>query len=760
MINLDVIKRDSVTVEAFTPEKIYKPLKWACIDIENVSISEIMLKLAARLAGRKSITSSDLHEELIGATKDCINAEFPNYDIVAGRLVTYQIRKQAYGSYEAPHISIILATGIMAKRYDPEIASYYDAEEWDAINSMIDHSRDDLFRYAGAQQMREKYLVKNRVTGRIFESMQIPYILAGAVTFSSYPRETRLHWIKEFYDVSSQHDISLPTPIMGGVRTLTRQYSSCVLLETGDDLDGIANANVVAQKYVAKRAGEGINVGQIRGLGAAINGGEVKHTGVIPFIKQLAATVKSCSKGGIRDGAVTFYLPVWHMEFPEVVRLRDNSLTEESTCFAGDYCIQFNGFFWRRLVQKGNITLFSPGEDETPGLYEAFVGKDQKLFEELYTKYENDPTIRKRTLTAEEVFGLFATQRGDTARIYGMNIDLANKKSPFRAPIRMSNLCLEILLPTGMLKHIDDGIDRGAEISLCTLGAVNWGKITKPSDFERPCTVLVRALDALLDYQSYPFRAAEESTKKRRPLGIGIIGFAHFLAKRGMYYHKASMPLVDEYAEAWAYYLTKASIDLAEEKGPCELWKETRYSDGWLPMDSRSEFLDTLLPHKERMPWGVLRERVKVVGIRNSTLMALMPSETSSQLANETNGLEAPRSPVVHKGENGELPIVVPDLENLGGTYDWAWEQKTPRGYLEVTAAVCKYLDQTFSLNMTYNPKFYPDGKIGTSTILGDLMYAYKLGHVTAYYHNVYKAGQDDIDNMASEACAGGACKI
>ncbi len=758
-MTLQVVKRDN-TRQPFVAEKIHKPLNWATEGIDNVSISEIELKFAARLSDRKEITSDDLHEELIKATKDCINKDTPNYDQVAGKLVVYQVRKQAYGQYTPPHISVVLAVGITAGRYDPEVPSYYSTEEWDEINAMIDHDRDNLFRYAGAQQMREKYLVKNRITGVIFESMQIPYILAGAVAFSKYPKETRMFWIKEFYEMSSEHYISLPTPVMGGVRTRVRQYSSCVVLDTGDDLDGIANANTIAQKYVAKRAGLGINIGAIRGLGADINEGEIKHTGIIPFIKQLTATVKSCSKGGIRDGAVTFCIPIWHMEFPEVVVLRDNSLTEENTEFGADYCIQVNGFLYNRLLKKGNITLFSPGEKETPGLYEAFLEKDSAKFEELYTKYENDPSIRKRVLTAAEAFGMLAVQRGDASRIYVMNIDNANKHSSFKTKIRQTNLCCEILLPTGFLKHIDDGLDKGSEVSLCTLAAINWGKINKPSDFERACTVAVRFTDALLDYQEYPFKAAEESTKQRRPLGIGIIGFAHFLAKRGMYYHQSSMGLVDEYAEAWAYYLTKASVDLAEEQGPCALWKETRYADGWTPNMTRAPFLDTLLPPKERYDWDSLRRKMVVVGIRNSTLMACMPSETSSQLSNETNGIEPPREQVSYKGKNGEIPIVVPDLEELRQAYDWAWEQKSPIGYLEVTAVIQKYVDQAMSINTTYNPKFYPKQTIGAKDRLKDIMYAWKLGHKCLYYSNTYKMGQDGIDDMVNQACDNGACKI
>lgn len=757
-MTLVVIKRDG-TKEPFTAEKIHKPLTLASEGVEGISINEIEIKLYAALSGRKEITSDELHEELIKAIKNCISKEAPNNDIVAGRAVTYQVRKHAYGTYEAPHISIILATGIAAKRYDPAIADYYSVEEWDQINGMIDHTRDSLFRYAGAEQMREKYLVKNRITGKIFESFQIPYILAGAVAFSRYPKETRLYWVREFYEMASQHYISLPTPIMGGVRTKVRQYSSCVVMDSGDTLGAINAADSAATLYVSKRAGLGINVGRNRGLGSDINEGEIKHTGVIPFIKKLTGSVKSCSKGGIRDGAVTFYAPMWHYEFPELVVLKDNSLTEEATCRSADYCFQINKYLLTRLIKGQNITLFSPGEKETPGLYEAFFDRDQSKFAELYEKYEADPSVRKRVFPAAELFNKLAIQRSSTGRIYVMFVDNVNQRSPFKSKIYQSNLCLEIALPTAPLEDIFRGMSDGSEISLCTLAAINWGKVKKPEDFKRPAEVLVRFLDELLDYQDYPLKAAEESTKARRPLGVGVIGFAHFLAKRGMFYHKSSMGLVDQFAEAFAYYLTKASVDLAKEKGACSLSNDTMYSEGWTPNMSRPAYLDELLAHVERMPWDELRAEMKLYGIRNSTLMAGMPSETSSQLSNETNGFEAPRAPVIYKGETGELPIVVPEYEELAASYDWAWQQPNPDGYLDVTSVLQKYFDQGLSLNTNNNPKNYPGGEIGTKEILRQLMYAWKLGHKMVYYNNTLKPGQDDIEEMIG-GCDSGGCKI
>ena len=754
----EVTKRDG-RVEPFDIEKLHKVCFYACEGIDGVSVSELEAKIYPHLYD--GMSTDEINEQVISAAKDLIVAPSFNYDLVGGRMTSFVVRKQVYGTYTPWHIRDIVRRGTEAKRYDPQLMSYYSDAEWDQINEMIDHSRDEEFRLAGAEQMRKKYLVKHRVTGQLFESFQIPYILVAATLFRKYPKETRLHYVKKFYDAVSGHYISLPTPIMAGIRTVTKQGSSCVVIDAGDSLDSIEATDHAAFKYVAVKAGLGINVGRNRGLNCPIRDGDAYHTGLIPFLKKWTHTVKSCSAGGVRDGAVTFYYPMWHYEFPELVVLKDNALTEERANRSADYAVQVNRYLFNRLLQGKSITLFSPYE--TPGLYEAFFA-DQKKFAELYEKYEADPTIRKRTFPAHELFNSLALQRKNTARIYMMFVDNVNERGSFTeaAPIYQSNLCTEITLPTKPLEFVGD---ENGEVSLCTLAAINWGKINKIEQFEDLADIVVRALNEVLDYQDYAVPAAKISTMNRRPLGIGIIGFAHFLAKRGLGYNRVALNVVDEYAEAWSYYLIKASLNLAKEHGPCPLWKETKYSRGWTPNLTRPKALDELLAHKERLDWEGLRRDLAIYGIRNSTLMACMPSETSSQLSNETNGFEPPRSPITVKGsKDSSTPQVVPDIEELSRYYDWAWEQRTPDGYLEVTAFIQKHMDQAMSINTSYNPKWFPDG-IGTKQILKDILRAYQLGHKCLYYCNTKKPGEDEIMGMfethsEEDACASGACVI
>ncbi len=756
MLGYTVIKRDGRT-EALDLDKIHKICFYACEGIEGVSVSELEMKIHPHL--HSGMTTDEISEQVITAARGLISAPTFNYDKVGGRVISYVVRKQAYGQYEPWHLKDIIDRNIKNGRYDPKIPSFYSPEEWDQINDMIVHERDEEFRLAGAEQLRTKYLTKHRVTGQIFESFQIPYILVSAILFRNYPKATRLSYVKRFYDAVSQHYISLPTPIMAGLRTRTKQFSSCVVIDADDSLESIEATDAAAFRYVSVKAGLGINAGRNRGLGAPIRDGDAFHTGVVPFMKKWTGTVKSCSQGGVRDGAVTMYFPMWHYEFPELVVLKDNALTEEKTNRSADYCVQINKFLLQRLIDGKKITLFSPYD--APGLYEAFFS-DQKEFARLYEKYEADESIRKRQYTATEIFNQFVIQRMNTGRIYFMFVDTVNEKSSFKVPIYMSNLCTEITLPTRPLKHIDDP---DGEISLCTLAATNWGKINKPSEFEEYADLTVRALNEVLDYQDYPVKAAYTSTMNRRPLGVGIIGFAHFLAKRGMYYHEMSMGMVDEYAEAWSYYLIKASVELAKEHGPCPAWKETKYSDGWTPNLTRTKMLDSLLPHKERLDWESLRADLKKYGIRNSTLMAGMPSETSSQLSNETNGIEPPRSAVVIKGsKDTSPPQVVPNIDELARYYDWTWQQKRPTGYLQLTAVLQKYMDQAISINHNYNPANYPDGKIGTTQLIQDILLTYQLGHKLGYYCNTKKPGEDDILGLVEEeveaGCDSGGCKI
>lgn len=752
-----VTKRDG-RIEDMTVEKIHKVCTYACEGIEGVSVSELEMKIFPHL--RNGMTTDEINEQVITAAKDLVVAPTYNFDMVGGRMISYVVRKQAYGQYQPWHLKDIIERGIKSGRYDPELYSFYSESEWDMINSMIDHTRDDGFRLAGAEQMRKKYLTKHRVTGQLFESFQIPYILVGAILFRKYPKNIRLNYVKKFYDYTSQNYISLPTPIMAGLRTRTKQFSSCVVIDADDTLESIGAADMAAFRYVSVKAGLGINAGRNRGLGAPIRQGDAYHTGLVPFIKKWTATVKSCSQGGVRDGSVTIHYPLWHYEFPELVVLKDNALTEERTNRSSDYSVQINKYLLNRLVRGQSITLFSPAE--VPGLYEAFFS-DQAEFARLYETYEKDLSIRRRTFAASELFNDLVIQRMNTGRIYIMFVDTVNERSAFTVPIYMSNLCQEITLPTKPMNHIDD---EEGEISLCTLAATNAGKINKLSELEDIADITVRALNEVLDYQDYQVKAAYVSTMKRRPLGVGIIGFAHFLAKRGLGYNRMSLTAVDEFAEAWSYYLIKASNNLAKEVGPCPGYLETKYASGWTPNLTRAKALDDILPHVERLDWDTLRADLKKYGIRNSTLMACMPSETSSQLSNETNGIEPPRSPIVIKGsKDATIPQVVPEVEELLAYYDWAWDQKTPDGYLEVTAAIGKHVDQAMSINESYNPIHYPNGVIGTKQLIKDVLRAYQLGHKTLYYCNTKKPGEDDIFNAMTlatqaEGCESGACTI
>lgn len=753
-----VTKRDGLT-QTFDKDKIHKVCTWACEGIEGVSVSELELKLYPYLYD--GITTDELNENLVNAARNLIVDPTFNYDLVAGRLISFIVRKEVYGGIAPWHIKELVAKNIERGRYDPQLLSYYSDYEWDQINSFINHDRDFDFRLAGAEQMRSKYLVNSRVTKQLYESFQVPYILVAAVLFKDEPVHKRLEYIKEFYEVASTNLISLPTPIMAGVRTVRKQGSSCVVVDCGDSLDSIIATTGAITKYVSAKAGLGINVGRMRAIGSPIRNGDAVHTGLLPFVKAFTAAVKSCSQGAVRDGACTIYYPLWHFESPELLVLKDATLLEEQTNRSSDYGVQVNKYLLQRLIQGKDITLFSPSD--VPGLYMSFF-TDQEEFARLYEMYEGRNDIRKRKVPAFELFGTLMTQRSNTGRIYIQFVDNTNDHSSFIDPIFMSNLCTEITLPTQPLSALTDGFEDNAEISLCTLGAINWGKVKRPEDFKRPARILVRALDNLLSYQDYEVKAAKDSTLKRRPLGIGIIGFAHFLALRGMRYNKHSMPLVDRFAEAWAYYITEASVDLAIEKGACELSNRTKYKQGITPNMLRTSKLDELLPHEERLPWGYLRQMMQKYGIRNSTLMALMPSETSAQISNETNGIEPPRAIVVAKiSKNVSIPTVVPDADTLGNDYDYSFQQEGPRGYLEVTAVFQKYSDQAISLNTTYNPMKFSGEKIPGSVPLSDMIYAFQLGHKSMYYCNIFKPGEDEINatnKNESIGCESGACTI
>jgi ribonucleoside-diphosphate reductase alpha chain len=594
------------------------------------------------------------------------------------------------------------------------------------------------------EQWRGKYLVQNRVTGQIFETPQMAYMMISATLFQDYDRATRLGWVKDYYDEVSKGNISLPTPVMAGVRTPQRQFSSCVLIEVDDSLDSINATSSAIVKYVSQKAGIGIGAGRIRALGSPIRNGDSYHTGVIPFYKLFQSATKSCSQGGVRSGSATIYYPVWHLEIEDLLVLKNNKGTEDNRVRHMDYGVQFNKLMYERLISGGDITCFSP--DDLPEMFEAFFN-NQDLFKTLYEAAEINPMIRKKTFKAADLFGRFMQERKDTGRIYLQNVDHANTHSPFKediAPIKMSNLCSEIDLPTVPLNDISD---ENGRIALCTLSAINWGNVATPADFEKLCRLAVRGLDALLTYQNYPLRAAQLSTEEFRPLGVGIINFAYFLAKNGTSYSDpAALALVDEYAEAWSYYLIKASAELAAEFGPCTRWQDLKYADGRLPIDTRKMDVDELVPHIERMDWSSLRETIKVTGIRNATLMALMPAETSAQISNATNGIEPPRSYIsIKQSKHGVLKQVVPEFERLRGQYELLWDQKSPEGYLKICSVLQKYIDQGISINTSYNPTYYPDEKIPMSEMLKHLLLAYKYGNKQLYYFNTYD-GQGEIN--------------
>jgi ribonucleoside-diphosphate reductase alpha chain len=619
------------------------------------------------------------------------------------------------------------------------------------LDHHIDHKRDENFTYAAMEQWRGKYLVQNRVSGEIFETPQVSYMLIAATLFQTYAKETRLKWVKDYYDAISNHDISLPTPVMAGVRTPQKQFSSCVLIESDDSLDSINATTSAIVKYVSQKAGIGIGAGRIRALGSPIRSGDAYHTGVVPFFKLFQAATRSCSQGGVRNGAATLYYPIWHLEIEDMLVLKNNKGTEDNRVRHMDYGVQFNRVMYERLLSGGDITLFSP--KDVPEMYDAFFA-DADRFKELYETAERNTKLRKKKIKASDLFSRFMQERKDTGRIYLQNVDHANTHSPFKvdkAPIRMSNLCGEIDLPTVPLSDVNDEDGR---IALCTLSAINWGNVKSPHDFEKKCTLAVRGLDALLSYQKYPVRAAELSTQEFRPLGVGIINFAYWLAKNDVSYSDPrALPLVDEYAEAWSYYLIKASADLAQEQGPCTRWQDLKYADGLLPIDTRKRDIDELVPHQERMNWRALREQILSTGIRNATLMALMPAETSAQISNATNGIEPPRSFVsVKQSKDGVLKQVVPEYRRLKNKYELLWNQKSPEGYMNICAVLQKYIDQGISVNTSYNPQFYDDEKIPMSTMLQHLLQFYKYGGKQLYYFNTYDGqGEIDIDKLMAK---------
>lgn len=752
---IKVTKRDG-RLEPIDLDKLHRVIEWAADGLSNVSVSQVEMK--SHIQFYNGIRTDDIHETIIKAAADLIGEATPDYQYLAARLAIFHLRKIAFGQYTPPHLFNHVQHMVALGKYDKHLLDDYTQPEFDELNEYLDHERDLTFSYAAVKQLEGKYLVQNRVTGQIYESPQFLYMLVAMCLFAKYPPATRLDFVKRFYDATSQFKISLPTPIMAGVRTPTRQFSSCVLIECDDSLDSINATTSAIVKYVSQRAGIGINAGRIRGLDSEIRGGEARHTGCIPFFKMFQAAVKSCSQGGVRGGAATLFYPLWHIEAQSLLVLKNNRGVEENRIRQLDYGIQINRLLYTRLIKGDKITLFSPNEVE--GLYEAFFA-DQDEFERLYTQYENDPSIRKITLPATELFSTLMQERASTGRIYIQNVDHCNTHSPFVprvAPVRQSNLCLEIALPTKPLNNISD---ENGEIALCTLSAFNLGAIGSLNELEPLAELAVRALDALLDYQDYPVAAAKIATMSRRTLGIGVINYAYYLAKNGVKYSDDSaIGLTHRTFEAIQYYLLKASNQLAKEQGACPLFNETTYSQGVLPIDSYKKDLDSYCQEPLHLDWEDLRESIVQHGLRNSTLTALMPSETSSQIANATNGIEPPRGLVsIKASKDGILKQVVPDFGSLKGQYETLWQMGSNEGYLKLVGIMQKFVDQAISANTSYDPKRFDGGRVPMNQMLKDLLLAYKYGLKTLYYHNT-RDGADDTQHDLQDDCAGGACKI
>ncbi|MEN8637363.1 class 1a ribonucleoside-diphosphate reductase subunit alpha [Pseudoalteromonas distincta] len=756
---LSVSKRDG-RKEPLDLDKIHRVIEWAAEGLNNVSVSQVELK--SHIQFYDGIRTKDIHETIIKAAADQISKESPDYQYLAARLAVFHLRKKAYGQFEPPRLFDHVTKMVSDKRYDAHLLVDYTEQELDELDAYLDHSRDLNFSYAAVKQLEGKYLVQNRVSGEIYESAQFLYILVAASLFSDYPRETRTDYIKRFYDAVSLFKISLPTPIMSGVRTPTRQFSSCVLIECGDSLDSINATSSAIVKYVSQRAGIGINAGRIRALGSHIRNGEAYHTGCIPFYKHFQTAVKSCSQGGVRGGAATLFYPLWHLEVENLLVLKNNRGVDDNRVRHLDYGVQFNKLMYSRLIKDDYITLFSPSD--VPGLYDAFF-EDQAEFDALYVKYEQDESIRKKRIKAIELFSMFAQERASTGRIYLQNVDHCNTHSPFIskvAPIRQSNLCLEIALPTKPLNNVND---EEGEIALCTLSAFNLGAIESLDELEELAELAVRALDNLLDFQDYPVPAAKNATMGRRTLGIGVINYAYYLAKNGKRYSDGSAnALTHKTFEAIQYYLMKASNELAKERGACPKFNETTYSQGIMPTDTYKRDLDKICDEPLHLDWDTLRANIKEHGMRNSTLSALMPSETSSQISNATNGIEPPRGHIsVKASKDGILKQVVPEYERLKDQYELLWDIPSNDGYLQLVGIMQKFVDQTISANTNYDPNKFEGGKVPMQVLLKDLLSAYKLGVKTLYYHNTRDGAsdsQEDTPEVEDDDCEGGACKI
>ena len=763
-----VVKSDGSS-QPINLDKVHRMVEAACKDVAGVAESSV--EMNSGLQFYDGITTKEIQSILIKSAADLISLESPNYQYVAARLLLFQVRKNVFNtkwkdSKIYPALKDIVVRNINTSVYDERLVTYYDDEEWDKLDSYMKHDRDFLFTYAGLRQIVDKYLVQDRSNGKLYESPQYMYMLIAAVLFKEYPKEKRLQYVKKYYDAISQFKINIPTPIMAGIRTPLRQFASCVLVDVDDSLNSIFSSDMAIGRYVAQRAGIGINAGRIRGLGSKIRGGEVQHTGVIPFLKKFESTVRCCTQNGVRGGSATVHFPIWHQEIEDILVLKNNKGSEDNRVRKLDYSIQISKLFYERFLRNEDITLFSP--HQVPGLYEAF-GTDE--FDELYEKYERAYSIPKEKVNAQELFMKLLKERAETGRIYIMNIDHANSHSSFfedQAKISMSNLCQEITLPTTPLtsQHDEEG-----EIALCILSAINVGQMTNDlKEMPELCDLAVRALDEVIDYQNYPVKAAEISTKKRRSLGIGYIGLAHFLAKNKVKYDdEEAHKLVHRLTEHFQFNLLKTSVELAKEKGDCDGWSDTKYFGGQLPIDHYKKDVDEIVKPEYECDWESLREEIVLHGVRNSTLTTQMPSESSSVVSNETNGIEPPRDYLsIKKSKKGPLKQIVPGYPHLKNFYTLLWDMKSNEGYIKIVAIMQKFFDQAISGNWSYNPENYPNNEVPLSEMAQDMLTSYKYGWKTVYYQNTYDSKTEDevlteevvtpIDD--EEDCESGACAI
>ena len=736
---IKVIKADGSKV-SIDLDKIHRMVEKACRNITGVSESAV--EMNSGLQFYEGISTREIQSILVKSAHDLISTESPNYQFVAARLLLFAIQKQVFNtkwkdSEIYPPLKDIVERNIEQGVYDPSILDAYTDEEFDKINSYIKHSRDLNFTYAGLQQIVDKYLVQDRSSGDVYETPQFMYMLIAMTLFQNYDKEVRLDYVKRYYDAISGFKINIPTPIMAGVRTPLRQFASCVLVDSDDSLPSIFSSDHAIGKYVAQRAGIGINAGRIRGIGSKIRGGEVQHTGVIPFLKKFESTVRCCTQNGVRGGSATVHFPIWHQEIEDILVLKNNKGTEDNRVRKLDYSIQLSQIFYQRFLENGEITLFSP--HDVPGLYEAFGTEE---FDEMYEKYERATSVPKTKVSARELITDLLKERAETGRIYIMNIDHSNTHSSFKDKVNMSNLCQEITLPTDPIDHIDGE----GEIALCILSAINVG-IVKEEEMESLCDLAVRGLEELIDFQEYPVKAAEVSTLSRRSLGIGYIGLAHYLAKNKVKYNDPkALELVHELTERFQYYLLCASNNIAKEKGACEYFGRTKYSDGILPIDTYKKSVDELVEPKYNLDWEGLRKSICNHGLRHSTLTAQMPSESSSVVSNATNGIEPPRDHLsVKKSKKGTLKQVVPQYTLLKNAYTLLWDMPDNSGYINIVAVMQKFFDQAISGNWSYNPEQFENNEVPVSVMAKDLLTTYKYGWKTSYYHNTMDGKVEDV---------------